>query len=179
MALSFFLASCAEMKPVPPKLEKVPNANATDRETLVRKTSANVRGKRIAVEVKYRDFAEQDKGRHTSWRGTDGGIPEIVVESFKVTSDGRELFIPKEMYSDFGEPVKGGGFLDIYMTSEGFAVKYSGGDGAGSYAGTFYFVDDRFDALLMGNLGMGGTKGSPRVVWVETWRKTPSCATER
>lgn len=85
--------------------------------------------------------------------GTDGEAPEYILSSMTVTRDGEKIEIPFAIYSDFGELHFRGRSLTILKSSTEFAVRHHGGDGAATFAATFYFEDKRLDRVVVTTLG--------------------------
>ena len=77
--------------------------------------------------------------------GTDGNLPRIEIESIKLFIDGKEVPVPKRLYSDCYEP--------RFDLNESFALKFgdspdsvfvfmNGADAAGSYQVLWAFRKD-------------------------------------
>lgn len=94
-----------------------------------------IEGEQIVATISFIPYS----GKQSHWLGTDGGVPKLIIESFDVTKNGMPIEIPYYLYSDFSDFSIYEGSLELYKTSEGFYIAYSGGDGAGSYGATFFF----------------------------------------
>jgi hypothetical protein len=73
--------------------------------------------------------------------GTDGGIPQIEIESVRFFIDGKEVPVPKDLYSDCYEP--------NFESNASFAMKF-----ADNLKGVFVFM------------GGSDAAGSYQVLWV-------------
>ena len=76
--------------------------------------------------------------------GTDCGLPKVEIASLRFVLDGREIQVPKRLYSDCYMPpswrkYKAEGVIGNYLQirfsddAENVFVFFAGGDGAGSY----------------------------------------------
>ncbi len=77
--------------------------------------------------------------------GTDGNLPHIEIESVKLYLDGRDVLIPKRLYSDCYEPsfqLNDSFAIRFADNSEGLFVFMDGSDAAGSYQVVWVFRKD-------------------------------------
>jgi hypothetical protein len=67
--------------------------------------------------------------------GTDGGMPAVEIESFRFFFDGREVPVPRRLYSDcFNPSTQAGGLaLKFGQDAQSVFVFMQGSDGAGVY----------------------------------------------
>ncbi len=77
--------------------------------------------------------------------GTDGNLPHIEIESVKLYLDGKEVLIPKRLYSDCYEPrfdLNDSFAIKFADNSEAVFVFMDGSDAAGSYQVVWVFRKD-------------------------------------
>lgn len=76
--------------------------------------------------------------------GTDGGVPRTEIESIRLVFDGKELSIPKSLFSDCYEPSFEKDFFKLKIGDDGKSVMVfmAGGDAAGSYQIFWVFRSD-------------------------------------
>ena len=77
--------------------------------------------------------------------GTDGGIPQTEIESVRLYIDGKEVPVPKDLYSDCYEPSfeSNASFAAKFADNlEGVFVFMNGSDAAGSYQVLWVFRRD-------------------------------------
>ena len=66
--------------------------------------------------------------------GTDGSVPNVEIESFRFILDGREVRVPRGLYSDCFDPGTDGRLvLKFGQDAESVFVFMHGSDGAGVY----------------------------------------------
>ncbi len=94
-----------------------------------------VDGATIVVQIVFKPY----HGNERHWLGTDGGIPELVIDSFEVRLNGKAVSIPRSLYGDFSDVFVSQGTLRLYQDRRGYRVCYLGGDGAAAYTAHFYF----------------------------------------
>jgi hypothetical protein len=102
--------------------------------TLVLKTKAFDRSRhRVKVEKVGELLVTMVDGRAAL--GTDGGTPGVEIESFRFTLDGREVPVPRRLYSDCFDPGTGAGGLALKFGQDAGSVFVfmRGSDGAGVY----------------------------------------------
>ena len=76
--------------------------------------------------------------------GTDGGVPRTEIESIKLVFDGKEVSIPKTLFSDCYEPNLENDYFKLKIGDDGGSVMafMTGGDAAGSYKIFWIFRSD-------------------------------------
>ncbi len=109
-----------------------------------------IEGEEIVARISFKPYS----GKQTHWLGTDGGVPQLIIESFEVTKSGKTINIPYYLYSDFSDFSIYEGSLKLYKTVEGFYISYSGSDGAGSYGASFFFDQLGLHKVNIGYLGI-------------------------
>jgi len=106
----------------------------SDKATLVLKTKAFDRSKhKVRMEKDGDGLVTMIDGR-TAY-GTDASIPGVEIESLKLHFNGREIPIPRKLYSDCFNPSTEGSSLAVKFSddSQSVFVFMHGGDGAGVY----------------------------------------------
>lgn len=116
--------------------------------------TAESQGHQFKAKVRLRPFTKHDVHDHRYWFGTDGNLPNRVVESIRVERDGQALPIPDRVYSDFGdipyEPQQWK--VRLFAKGERLLVRYGGSDGAGSYEAELYLNGRSFNhAVISGS----------------------------
>jgi hypothetical protein len=76
--------------------------------------------------------------------GTDGNIPNIEIDSVKLSFDGKEIIIPKNLYANCFEPNLDERDLSLRFSRDfqSLIVTMSGSDGAGGYEVVWRFRKD-------------------------------------
>ena len=129
---------------------KVESTSVVDTKKQSETIKGVIEGEQIVANISFKPYS----GKQTHWLGTDGGVPELIIESFNVTKNGKLIDIPYYLYSDFSDFSIYEGSLELYKTVKGFYVSYSGSDGAGSYGATFFFDESGLHKLNIGYLGI-------------------------
>ena len=156
------LVGCASNQKADPVEVKV--ASIVDNEN----TSEAITGFVDSSEVKAKISFKPYHGKESHWLGTDGGIPELVVDSLTVSRDGKILNIPKILYDDFSDFSIYEGSLQLHDTERGFRLSYYGSDGAGAYGSSFFFDDEKLYRMTIGSLSMNDDRNM--VTWVTSQR---------
>jgi hypothetical protein len=86
--------------------------------------------------------------------GVDGLIPKNEIKEITIKWNGKDLFIPKNAYSDLFEPhicENNAREIEFYKTKDNFLFIYlSGSDGAGSYSVKFIFNKKKYVTRIIG-----------------------------
>jgi len=125
----------------------------------------NIYGSKIATKIAFKPY----QGNERHWLGTDGAIPELVIDSFEVKLNGKKVHIPHKLYGDFSDFFISKGSLRLYQTNRGYRVLYLGSDGAGSYYANFFF--DAFGLYRM-NVSVKGIGEDNMVQMIHSNRYT-------
>lgn len=114
--------------------------------------------------------------KSSGWLGTDGGIPEMVMQNLTVFIDGAEIDIPKHLYADFTDFQLSNNSFTIHQSmanTKSFKIERLGSDGAGAYSGTFYIEGGILQRVVIGGLGFeDGSSGNNVLTWIESDRYT-------
>ena len=146
---SFIFTSCA-LTPSTIDDIKVDTKSAVNTKKHTGSITGVIDGEQIVASISFKPYS----GEQTHWLGTDGGVPELIIESFKITKNGKPINIPYYLYSDFSDYSIYEGSLELYKSVEGFYISYSGSDGAGSYGATFFFDQLGLHKVNIGYLGI-------------------------
>lgn len=102
--------------------------------TVILKTKVFDVSRRGVSVIKEGELLVTKVGGRTAY-GTDGGVPAVEIESLRLFINGREVPIPRRLYSDCFNPGYGDGALAVKFGGDPQTVFVfmRGGDGAGVY----------------------------------------------
>jgi len=161
---TLLLVGCVSSSNKEADIVKVKIASIVDKKN----TSEVITGFVDSSEVKAKISFKPYHGKETHWLGTDGGIPELVIDSLMVSRNGRAYHIPRILYDDFSDFAIYEGSLKLYDTKLGFYLSYRGSDGAGSYGASFFFDEEKLYKMTIGHRGMD--ERNNMVIWVTSKR---------
>ena len=147
------VSACALPPDSDSPFEVIPSRKLLDEKSDEIRASATIEGSSIQATIKFRKYGPNDNSDQRHWYGTDGGLPDYVIQSIIVTKDGKPIPIDPSNYSNFGDISINEERLSIIVSAQNFGIRYSGSDGAGSYEADFIFVKDRLDRVIMNPYG--------------------------
>src|SRR5690606_4499898 len=146
-------SGCATHITLPRPTDSIRVSRVIDKDDSTETITGLLNGKSITATVKFAPYDANTSSSepHGFWLGNDdrSHIPKYVVDRLSIWKNGNELPIPRELYSNFSDFKLPSYTLHFYEAENGFYLRFSGSDGAGSYTGYFLFDEQGLQQMFV------------------------------